>query len=50
MRDIVQRLPPEVLTVGVFRRRRPEQVVEIVDEAGLRAAQLHGHERPEDAA
>ena len=46
VRDIVRRLPPEVLTVGVFRDEAPERVVDIVSTAGLRAAQLHGRERP----
>ena len=46
-RDIARRLPPEVMTVGVFRDETPERVVEIVHTAGLRAAQLHGHETPE---
>lgn len=46
-RDIVRRLPPEMLTVGVFRDAAPERVVQIVDEAGLRGAQLHGRETPE---
>ncbi len=46
VRDIVRRLPPEVLTVGVFRDEAPERVVEIVSSSGLRAAQLHGRERP----
>jgi phosphoribosylanthranilate isomerase len=46
-RDIVKRLPPEVLTVGVFRDEAASRVVEIVNSAGLRAAQLHGHESPE---
>lgn len=46
-RDIVKRLPPEVLTVGVFRDEAAARVVEIVSTAGLRAAQLHGHESPE---
>src|SRR5437763_11951552 len=49
VRDIVRRLPPEVLTVGVFRNELPERVVEVVNTAGLRAAQLHGHETPEQA-
>jgi phosphoribosylanthranilate isomerase len=48
-RDIVKRLPHEVITVGVFRDESPERVVEIVNTAGLRAAQLHGHETPEQA-
>jgi phosphoribosylanthranilate isomerase len=42
--DIVKRLPPEILTVGVFRDHAPERVVEIVRQAGLVGAQLHGHE------
>ncbi|MCU1353245.1 MAG: trpF [Acidimicrobiales bacterium] len=46
-RDIVKRLPPEILTVGVFRDEAAARVVEIVNTAGLRAAQLHGHETPE---
>jgi phosphoribosylanthranilate isomerase len=46
-RDIARRLPPEVLTVGVFRDELPERVVEITQAAGLRGAQLHGHESPE---
>ena len=42
--DIVRRLPPEILTVGVFRDEAPQRVVDIVNTAGLRAAQLHGYE------
>ena len=45
--DIVKRLPPEILTVGVFRDEAPQRVVDIVQKTGLRAAQLHGHETPE---
>lgn len=41
-RDIVKRLPPEIITVGVFRDEAPERVVSIVHQAGLRGAQLHG--------
>ncbi|MGH9226863.1 MAG: phosphoribosylanthranilate isomerase [Acidimicrobiales bacterium] len=47
--DIVKRLPREVLTVGVFRDEAPARLVEIVNSIGLRAAQLHGHETPEQA-
>lgn len=43
-RDIARRLPPEILTVGVFRDERRERVVEIVNTAGLKGAQLHGRE------
>jgi phosphoribosylanthranilate isomerase len=42
--DIVKRLPPEVITVGVFRDEAPERVVEVVNRHGLRAAQLSGRE------
>lgn len=45
--DIAKRLPPEVLTVGVFRDHSPQRVVEIMEQTGLRAAQLHGRETPE---
>lgn len=44
--DIVKRLPPEILTVGVFRDEAPERVVEIVHRCGLKAAQLSGRETP----
>jgi phosphoribosylanthranilate isomerase len=44
--DITRRLPPEILTVGVFRDELPSRVIEIVNRAGLKAAQLHGHENP----
>jgi phosphoribosylanthranilate isomerase len=47
-RDVARRLPPEVLTVGVFRDEMPQRAVEICHRAGLRAAQLHGHETPDD--
>ena len=46
-RDIARRLPPEILTVGVFRDEAPQRVVDLMHAAGLRAAQLHGHETPE---
>ena len=45
--DIAKRLPNEVLTVGVFRDQSPQRVVEIMEQTGLRAAQLHGRETPE---
>jgi phosphoribosylanthranilate isomerase len=48
VRDIVKRLPPEILTVGVFRDEAPDRVVEILHQTGLRAAQLHGHETVDD--
>jgi len=48
--DIAKRLPPEILTVGVFRDEAPQRVVEKVQRAGLGAAQLHGHESSQDTA
>lgn len=45
--DITRRLPPEVLTVGVFRDEHPSRVVEIANKAGVKAVQLHGNESPE---
>ena len=44
--DITRRLPPEILTVGVFRDEAPARVVEVVKASGVKAAQLHGHETP----
>lgn len=47
VQQIVDRLPREIVTVGVFRDEAPARVVEIVNTIGLRAAQLHGHESME---
>jgi phosphoribosylanthranilate isomerase len=46
--DIVKRLPPEILTVGVFRDETPQRVVTVGQRAGVRAVQLHGHESAAD--
>jgi len=45
--DIVRRLPPEIVTFGVFRNELPQRVAKIVHECGLRGAQLHGREAPD---
>ncbi len=42
--DISRRLPPEIMTVGVFRDEHPKRVIEIVHRAGMKGAQLHGNE------
>ena len=47
--DITRRLPPEVLTVGVFRDEHPSRVIELANKAGVKAVQLHGRETPEQA-
>ncbi|MGD1012200.1 MAG: phosphoribosylanthranilate isomerase [Acidimicrobiales bacterium] len=45
---ITRRLPHEIFTVGVFRDEEPRRVVEIVNRAGLDAAQLNGNETFEE--
>jgi phosphoribosylanthranilate isomerase len=46
-RSIIEELPKEVLTIGVFvNEGRPEDVNRIALEAGVRAVQLHGDEPP----
>ncbi len=47
-RDVVRRLPPEILTVGVFKNESAKRVVEIANTVGLRAVQLSGNENVED--
>ena len=47
--DIAKRLPTEIVTVGVFRHETRQRIVDIVHQAGLRAAQLHGHETATDS-
>ena len=50
VREIVHRLPSEVMTIGVFRDERREHVVEVASRIGLAGVQLHGHESDDDAA
>ncbi len=45
---IINRLPREILTVGVFRDESPKRVVQITNGIGLKAAQLHGSESAAD--
>jgi len=49
VQQIVERIPREILTVGVFRDEAPGRVVEIVNGVGLHAAQLHGSETEQDS-
>lgn len=46
VQDIVKRLPPEVITIGVFRNEHPTRVIDVVNSARLHGAQLHGSETP----
>jgi phosphoribosylanthranilate isomerase len=48
--DITRRLPPEILTVGIFRDELPGRVVEVAHRAGVKAVQLHGRETAADTA
>jgi phosphoribosylanthranilate isomerase len=44
VRDIVKRVPREILTVGVFRNDTPAHIVDVAARTGLHAVQLHGAE------
>ncbi|MEU4211711.1 phosphoribosylanthranilate isomerase [Streptomyces sp. NPDC026206] len=45
-RELAERVPPHLLTVGVFRDQPLEEVAALAAAAGLRAVQLHGGESP----
>lgn len=45
---IIEKLPPFISTVGVFVNDPVERVREVMKRTGLRYAQLHGNESPED--
>jgi phosphoribosylanthranilate isomerase len=49
-RDIVKRLPEDVTAVGVFRNEDKIRVIEIAEEVGLTAVQLHGLESADEVA
>src|SRR5262245_40405980 len=50
-RPIIERLPDDVISVGVFvNEPRPKDVVEILRVSGARVAQLHGDKAPEYGA
>ena len=42
--DITRRLPPEILTVGVFKDELPDRIFDVVSRSGVKAVQLHGQE------
>lgn len=46
--DITRRLPPEILTVGIFRDELPSRVIKVAHKAGVKAVQLHGRETAAD--
>ena len=49
-RDIIKRVPSDVLSVGVFRNAEIDEIVEIVRRANLTAVQLHGRESADDVS
>jgi phosphoribosylanthranilate isomerase len=50
-RDIIERLPNDIVSVGVFvNEPRPDDVDEILRVSGARMAQLHGDESPDYCA
>jgi phosphoribosylanthranilate isomerase len=47
-REIIEQLSSSILTVGVFvNEASPQAVIDIANEAGLKALQLHGDESPD---
>lgn len=46
-RTLAQRVPEQVLTVGVFRHQPLEEVRALAAASGVRAVQLHGGESPD---
>src|SRR5215813_1341756 len=47
-RGIIEQLPPETITVGIFvNQPRPEDVIVLMHESRVRMAQLHGDEDAE---
>jgi phosphoribosylanthranilate isomerase len=49
-REIIEKLPKRVLTVGVFVNEECERVKAVATEAGVTALQLHGDESPQYCA
>ncbi len=47
--DILDRLPPDVMAVAVFRNQPRDEVVETAHRLGIGVVQLHGDETPEDS-
>lgn len=45
-KDIIKKIPPNVVTVGVFVDENKEKVLKIARDCGLDCLQLHGNESP----
>ena len=48
--QIVELLPKNFLTIGVFRDQNSQQIIKTIAEAGLVGAQLHGQESVQEVA
>ena len=46
-REIISKLPPNILPVGVFVNEAPDKLNAVAKTTGIRAVQLHGDESPE---
>jgi phosphoribosylanthranilate isomerase len=47
---IIEKLPPEIASIGVFVNEESQHLLSVALSAGLRAVQLHGDETPEYCA
>ncbi len=48
--ELIARLKPEIMPVGVFVNSAPEEIAAIVQQTGIRGVQLHGDETPQQMA
>ncbi len=48
VKSIVEELPKEIMTVGVFQDFKIEELLKLVEDIGLNAAQMHGSESFEE--
>jgi phosphoribosylanthranilate isomerase len=47
-RDIIKKLPPFIITIGVFVDSTEEEIRSIAEQTGIQCIQLHGNESPAD--
>lgn len=50
VQEIIQQLPKDFLTIGIFRDQPAHEVTEMVGQANLRGVQLHGQESIQEVA
>ena len=48
VKSIVEELPKEIMTVGVFQDFKIEELLKLIEDIGLNAAQMHGSESFEE--